>query len=728
MERPELLLKGLNSSLRDLQAAISMLEDPDLGRAMTPIMRRLLLAEVLGNKAVLAIGGSQGAGKTTLLRSMYGSESGIADWLKPNEGRGECMPILVVEEADRTKVQGAVWKLTIEDDLATVESIDLESPEAFIEATVSPNLDQLLPVLKVPQQYHGHPHQAWLLLPGYEQEDVKNREWQRLMRQGLVGAAGCIIVTDETRLATEEQARIVADMRANDLRGTQILVVISKTELKRADPDALQSLRTTARRVFELPEARDDRWIICVGSDDPDYMKEWLPLLESSAKDLARSGGTDRLVRHARLAEVVREDLAKLISRIDTKASLYFHSKRTSAGSEVAHLCLEAFDEKVGELRSDHSRGVGKVLDEHNSKAWKHLQHLMTADHEGLKASFFEFFRKATASWQRVEADILESWKEPGQVMDAYAGMLGQITQRELRGNSYGRTESELLTLPKEGSNAQRLGYIVDGTEETWQRPTPSEMQNLALLFERGNAVDGERPPATRRMERDFERSVKLLPVLALEYVRAASVAPAIVGVDPESHNPVAFNDRPDLIKSGVQDLGKGVELGRTVLRSVAAILTLDFAADGTIDLPAALASIATGGASSAGTGVATAGAASIGSVVIATVAVGYLVHSAIRETKQHDQKARRVFQMLLQSVRDHYQAHLMESYDELMRQLRARLAEALRARYHLDQELMEKDRIAKALADVRSHSRDFLDELGRSGVSLIFDAEDQAS
>ncbi|WP_312252572.1 hypothetical protein [Stenotrophomonas sp.] len=728
METPELLLKGLNASLRDLHAAIPLIDDSNLGQAMVPIMRRLLLAEVLGNKAVLGIGGSQGAGKTTLLRSMYGAECNISDWLKPNEGRGECMPILVVEESGRTSAQGAVWKLKKNGDGFEAAAEDLDSPDLFTNATVSPDPDQLLPVLKVPRRYFEQPNQAWLLLPGYEQEDVKNREWQHLMRQGLVGAAGCIIVTDETRLATDEQARIVADMRANELRGSQVMVVISKTERKRASPEALHVLRQTARRVFEMPEALDDRWVICTGSDDPDYTAQWLPCFEATVKDLARSGGGDRLVRHARLAEVVRGDLAKLMARIDTKASLHFHAKRTSVGGEVVQLCLDAFDDKVGELRSDYARNIGKMLDKHNKDAWNHLQTLMTNDHEGIKASFVEFFRKATASWKRVEDDVLASWDKPGPVMAAYAGALGQITQRELQGPKLQASTDELPKLPQEGSSAQRLGYVVDGSAQPWQRPTTTEMQNLALLFGTLTTTAAPDTSAVRRMERDFERSVKLLPVLALEYVRAASLAPAIVGVDPDNQTQVELSDRPDLIRNGVQDLGKGVALGSTVLRSVAAILTLDFAADGSIDLPAALTTIVTGGASTGAGGAAAAGAVSIGSAVVATVAVGYLFHSAIRETKLHDQKARRVFQMLLQNVRDHYQAHFMESYDELMRQMRARLSDALRERYHLDQELMEKDRIAKALADVRSHSRDFLDELGRSGVTLMMDTEDQSA
>jgi hypothetical protein len=73
----------------------------------------------------------------------------------------------------------------------------------------------------------------------------------------------------------------------------------------------------------------------------------------------------------------------------------------------------------------------------------------------------------------------------------------------------------------------------------------------------------------------------------------------------------------------------------------------------------------------------------------------------------------------LLGNIRDQYEVHFMRHFDELMSQMRARLQQALRERFHLDESLMEKDRLAKALSDVRALQRDLLDELGRSGRTL---------
>ena len=159
MESPEILLQDLNTALRELRGATHLLDDERIVTELLPTMRRLLLAEVLGNTSILAIGGSQGAGKTTLLRSLYGLEGGAAEWLQPNEGRGERLPVLVLEDAAQTHAQGSVRKLR---EVAGQYRVN-EDPvdvSAFQKAVCDPDPEVLLPVLKVPQRYFNRPNQA----------------------------------------------------------------------------------------------------------------------------------------------------------------------------------------------------------------------------------------------------------------------------------------------------------------------------------------------------------------------------------------------------------------------------------------------------------------------------------------------------------------------------------------------------------------------------------------
>lgn len=712
MATPELLLQDLNAALRELRGAAHLLWDPDMDAALRPVMRRLLLAEVLGQEWILAIGGSQGAGKTTLLRTLYGLSGEDAAWLQPNEGRGERLPVLVLEEPGRQRVQGGVRRLTrTENGNFRVSEQELTPPE-FQKAVSDPDPDYLLPVLKVPSRYFHRPHQAWLLLPGYENEDRINKEWQRLMRQALVAAAGCVIVTDETRMANQQQVDIVKDMLANELRGAQAMVVISKTEATHGQPKRQQALRDTARQVFGIPSERAARWVVCAGSDDPAYVDEWLPAFADVVKDLSLSGGGDRKAQMAQLESVLSRDLTALVARIHTKAQLFFQSRDGGEGGprEVVQAGLEAFDDERNDLRNEYQQRMGDMLDQQYAAGWEDLQERLKNDHEGVWSNIKDFFRGATESRQRIERDISQAWQSSRPVLEGYALAAGQITQRKLGGPAI----STDLQLPEE-MPLQRLGYV-DGCEvQHWHRPDDEDQHHLRLLFA-GRSPDTQEVPRTGK---GFERSVKLLPALALEYTRVASLVPEVVGVHSDTLKPMEMPLRPDLVGQALQQLGDGVQLGRTVLRGLAAVLALDVAADGTLDVPGVLTSV--GGGAAGASGKATAGAVGgVGAAVVALVAVGYLTFSAIRETRQHDEKARLAAQLLLQSIRDHHQTHFMRHFDDLMNQMRARLLLAFRERYHLDEALMEQDRLAKALSDVRALQRDLLDELGRSGRSLL--------
>jgi len=713
MATPELLLRDLNAALRELRGAVTLLEDTEeLNAQMLPVMRRLLLAEVMGRESIFAIGGSQGAGKTTLLNTLYGLKGEDAQWLKPNEGQGECMPVLVVEERGRTQVEGAVRRLEEVVGIYRVNEVPLNLKD-FHSAVRTPTPADLLPVFKVPQRYFQRADQAWLLLPGYESETRQNKEWQRLMRQALVASVGCIIVTDETRMANQEQVDIVKDMMDKELHGAQTLVAISKTEGSRGQPDRQQALHETAQRVFGLTPERAARWIICTGVEDEDYVAEWLPVLSNRIGDLALSGGGDRLAQLERLETVLEQDLSALLTRVRVKADLWFRQREGEEGSrEVVQACLEAFDEERDDLRAKYQVAVGSMLDKHCNEGWRALEDRLKNDHEGLINHIKDFLRTASASRQLVEQSVREAWQAPGVVLECYVEAVGQLTRQKLGAPQMPTCGTEIQARVSKDSPLQRLGYI---NGSPWKRPTKDEENNLRILFGTLTPLEEEKG---ERISAGFERSVKLLPALGLEFARLASLVPEVVGVEGTTLTQADLSQRPDLIGQALQNLGTGVDLGRTVLRGIAAVLAVDVVADGELDVPGVLSSAVHGTAATGGT--AAAGAVTgVGAAVVGLVAVGYLTYSAMCETRQHDENALVAFQLLLRNIRDWHQEHFMHHFDDLMNKLRERLQQALRERYHLDQTLMEKDRLAKVLADVRVLRRDLLDELGRSGRSL---------
>jgi len=310
-------------------------------------------------------------------------------------------------------------------------------------------------------------------------------------------------------------------------------------------------------------------------------------------------------------------------------------------------------------------------------------------------------------------------------LLERHAASIGKLTQKSL--GAPDQLQINATTSLSQGTPMQRLGYVgVDRQPIAWQRPNEADQHNLRLVL--GGRTPQVLTGHSQQVTRDFERAVKLLPVLTLEYARLASLLPALVGVRPDSLIAASAADRPDLMRQAVQQLGDGVQLGQTVLRSIATVLTVDVIADGNIDvIPALLnalspaaATAAAGGTAASGT--AGAGAAAIGGIgaaAVGVVAIGYLTYSAMRSSRLHDEKARVMAHSMLMNVKEHHQRHFLHHFDQLMDQVRIRLRQSLRERYRLDEALMEKDRLAKALADVRSLQRDLLNEMGHSGRTI---------
>lgn len=676
---PEKLLTHLNAALRRLLTASDVLCDSNVYKELEPMMRRLLLAEVMGTHAVIAIGGSQGAGKTTILNRLYGLNVDGTDsqWLVPNEGRGETSPVLIEEESGCTHPEGIIRKLDRKDDRKEYEIKDEASgQEKFRSALSQLEPGQLLPILKVPRQFFHGSRQGWLLLPGYETMNRKNRIWQSLMRQGLVAATACVIVTDQARMASEAETAIVRDMLKSDLDGAHVCIVVTKTESLHGKPEDQEALRRRASEIFGVEENR----VICTGTTDEDYVAEWLPQLKNLVRQVAASGAGNRKKQIRQLADILKNDLPDALSGIREKARIFSYEKqsKTSGPNATVLLCLEEFKNAADDLREKYTRSIQQVLEAHRAEAWKHLDPVLK-EKEGLWNAIKNVFVGVD---QRAEEQALEeAWQAPGSVLEEYADILGGLTRKAL-GAPKG------IAVPAPGANALlgfRLGYLDSNSGDAkvieWAKPTESDTRNLEILF---GKADGEPDKA-------LQRSVSLLPALTLEFARLASLKPEIVGVSALDLKEIPDDIRMQEIQKSTaalnETLGHGKVLGKTVIGL--------FATEGLLALGTA------------------------GGVVAGAVAVGPLAYYALQGVHRTDAKRRTQAFQALQAVRDEYRSHFLDYFDRMIDEARAALLTALRARYDLDTGLMECDRLEKALADVRALRGELLETFNHSGDTV---------
>jgi hypothetical protein len=717
MQTPELLLSDLNLALRELRGAVVVLKDDDIIAKLLPIMRNLMLAEVLGNQWLIAVGGSQGAGKTNLVRTMYGLDAATqTDWLKDNEGRGERYPVLVQEDDVVKKPKGYLRKLIEVSGKYELDTLEAKDINEFHMACRGELPEVMLPVLKVPRKFFQQNGQALILLPGYETSNRDNQEWQALMRQVLIGAAGCLIVTDQTRLANQQQADILKDMLTNELRASRPLIVVSKTEGHANDPQRLNELRQSAVSVFKHKNDLLEPKVICTGSDNAEYIKQWMPELVAALQDMSIGGGELRQMQLARLEKLIESDLNSVTNLIHTRATQYLYQKNSGNVGVVAD-CLEAFDDAAKDLSTEYNQSVREMLSTQTSAAMDNLTPRLIGKHEGTWNKVKNVFDTVSETQRAIESDVTGAWSAPGHVLPRYAQLLNDLTAKKLKRVSGSKT----LTL-KSDHILQRLGYMDSKEQPVQSKLTdPGVHTNLAVLLRNtGDATT------------DLDKTARLLPVLALEYARVASLVPELVGVNAITLEPIPEINLLASAQKVQAEFGQFKDVSTNVIKGLGAMLAVDIAADGKVDtIPALLSALGFGGTvSTQPTSAPNGGPAIDGAVVggtastvalsvAAVVAIGFLAHSALRQVQHHDKEVKAMAENMLMKISDQHLTHFMSHFNDLMRDLRSHMHQSLRHRYALDQTLMEKDRLAKALADIHVLQRDILGELARSAQTL---------
>ena len=723
MQSPELLLTSLNNALRRLRGACTVLDNDEVDDKLLDVMRRLLMAEILGKTWIVAMGGSQGAGKTTLMASMYDLRGDGPRWLQGNEGRGEKMPVLIQEVDDLAQAQGYVRRL-VKDESSNgfkLEDTKVDVVE-FQRAVCDPNAEDLLPVLYVPRRYFKRENQAWLLLPGYEKQERANRSWQDLMRQAMIGAGGCIIVTDETRMANQQQLEIVRDMLQNELRSCKPYIVISKTEAHRHNEKRCADLRASAQSTFLMDAELADKHIILSGVDDPEYTNEWMPRLRSAIDDLNFTGQSSRHLQMSHLSAMVGKDLSRVLNDIRSKSRLYSNSSVGGAGegAQVLEEVLEKFDDAVETLREKHHKEVEGIANAAFVSAASAMDKTLKADHEGFTNWFASALDSTSETKGKMQALVRNSWQKAAPTyFSDYSSALARLTSERLGKLSEEETfEESPKTLPLAQSHKLiQLGYVhPSGRPVSYSRLNKEKVSDIRILL--GNN-SREEEQAHQDASKQLGSSVALLPAMTLEYSRLAFGMPQASGINPDYSEPISGKGS-NQVAEGVQSLQTGVDLGKTAIKSFAAVMAVDVVSDGDSDILDALM-----GPRTPGDGTTTLPVGGVASMhpaaiaVTAVVAAVYVTSVAVTRLRTFEREASSQAHNMLASVRDHHVEHMKTHFDNSMSVVRERVRGKIRERYHMDEALMRKDRLAAALADVSSITSDLRYELDASPTGL---------
>lgn len=722
LQSPEALLEHLNNALRHLRGACTVLDSEDIDSKLLAVMRRLLLAQVLGDTWVVAVGGSQGAGKTTLMASLYGLLGAEQKWLEGNEGRGEKMPVLILEQDGLKQVQGFVRRLVQNQGAAgfTLQDEQVEV-SGFQKAISDPKAEDLLPVLRVPRRYFKRDNQAWLLLPGYERLDRENRAWQELMRQAMIAAGGCIVVTDETRMANQQQVEIVKDMLADELAGVPPYVVITKTEASQGDEAKRQQLRNSAQTTFQVAPERAETHIILTGTDDPRYVEQWLPQLEQALYGLNFTGQADRHLQMSDLSELLGKDLTRVLGLISGKAQLYFNNDTNSEGAQKLEMVLSEFDDAAQALREEHLKKVNEVVGHALDRASTKLDEALKNDHEGFKNWLSNVFETTSETRIKMKAVVTSAWAEgAAPLFTQYSVELEKLTAKRLGRDATvpveGAVRPSLAAAPSRA--LKQVGYMHSSGEMVrFTALTSDATQDVRQLLSDPVLDSNTVPPS---FSKALSKSAKLIPALSLEYTRLVYALPEVVGLK-DGLAPANAVPTGNLVEDGVQSLGAGVELGKTAIKSLAAVMAVDVASDGKADILNTLLGNTQITSADPGATLPIVPPSPHPAAIAATavVAAAYLTTVAVTRLRSFEKAASAQAHAMLHGVHDAYVEHLRVQFDETMAVTRARIVDSIRARYKMDEVLMLKDRLACALTTVKSLTGDLRHDLDASATGL---------
>lgn len=713
-ESPELMVSALLERLHNLRSAITFLNDNDLIERLVTITRRLTLTNVLSQQPVIAVAGSQGAGKTTLVKSLYGLDD---KWLSGNEGRGERSPLLIVESPDVTDpVATVVEQAHIEEDgqKCYLQREVQVSAEEFRKALQGDRPGQLFPKLTVPSRYFDGNTCGLLLLPGHEAVTKKNKSWQSLIRQSLVGADMCVIVTDETRLANNEQSKILQDFQGH-LQGSCPIVVVTKTEGKSGEQ--LAELTSAAADVFGLSLEQAHRRVICSTAQIDDAAK-WQAKLAEAMQDLTQVQQIFRAKQLNELHDVLTDDLADLLADVDM-ASREVSLSTAHFGGPVDDI-LRAFDTGRNRLRRDYLRELKHSLEEYGNAAVQRALHALSEREEGLLNTVQNSWRWMTTTTGEREnilpTYVQEAWQTPWKLDKAVTRNFGHQHQKAL-----GKTTMDILGAPKaakasykidQHSSEGALGYCGTGrTPLIWRSPTQRHQVDLASLFApKGGKVE---------LSPELLDAVQLLPAFALEYMRISAFYPSLLGL---SHRGLAFSvsdtddiDEPALVTVlGYQGLAILTVIGTMVGAQAALDLVNELAPEEAVS-SAADASALVGNLTALGISQSIAGSMAI------MLGAGVLVMNLAKAIQHSEGQARDNVRRMTAAISDAHFAHFSSEFDHVMDRLRERLESTLRTRYRLDDQVVRLDRLKKTYADVQMLSTELRESLARNpSFSLV--------
>lgn len=688
---PEAYLSTLVRRLRAVDAATSYLDDDardSFSAELRQAQRDCQMTSLLYDHTVIAVAGDQGAGKTRLMRLLYDLD---ANWLDDKPGRGEYLPVLVLEDPNVGEVQGAIysWADEAHPEEPRGRSVSAEQFKQAVRSWTGEALE--LPVLRVPPRYFGEQRKhGFLLLPGYEKITSKNRPWQEFMRLALVASSTCILVTNNDLLAQQQDA-IQIDLQKNQLAGVHPIIAITSADKYSAD--RLQQLRETAAERFGVPL----NGVVCTGIGDRAYEEE---VRNSILEALGRQGGIGSGARARQLEDL--EGISRQISMVVSAARQAVNKNRDSQSEheEMQLDILEGLDGAIEVLRGEYQRNLKEKFSDVERNAIKAFENKYEDEEEGWKAMGRNIKDHALLKGSRSDKRMASHLKSA--VKGAGGGQAFAVTHATVLGALSNQKLSLLVTTDSLSALANdEAGH---STDITIAAPSPVTETLKVLQLIMANNRNIEHTLQCRQRAKELKRAVKHLPAIATSYMSAMQslvVASTIDGKMPTT-------DLREILQNTAQTTVEMHGLATSLLKAAVGVLALDVAVDGEIDSIPALINVVAGGWGSTAGSTAIAAGGPVGMAIGSAV----LAYGFISSLEKHQAKAKAYGVEAIRNSLQEQMTGYIAYFDEMMSLVKRRLSDQLETVLGLDQSFGDRFRALLAIQELNNARASFLDQM----------------
>ncbi len=703
LEKLRVTLHNVINTAIDLNISDTKLDE------MASLCRSVEITSLLANGDYIAIAGTQGAGKTTLAKSLFNID---AEWLLPNIGRGEQIPLFIEESAELKKPyitfvyseQGnTLEKKTLPSgEKITAKDLDVVLKSWDSLAKFNTETQKFLyPKLYIPTTFQQIAPLKWILLPGYELIDYKNAVWQNFMRHALQIAKGVIFVTDKSLLANDNQSLIIDDIKKT-LDGRSPVVAIPRSE-SFSEEDKF-GLVETVEQAFSM----DDGQPIEVVFTNNNKISVWKGELEAALLNARFNNATCDAI----LLEQIKNFSFKIKNISSALEELAIQKSIPSSEQQIVNELMDVFQKSVEDyekvlekqLRDQYASHIKRAIADASDKyekseegAWNNIkilgQRLIGKGHsierernKRIEAAFYKKHREqgtkyaiaiqdcSFAAIRGTNAKKLQEYNGIISSVEDYIGsnntqeLLGYQNNSKLDAKSDGFDNNELMN-----KNIIMLQNIFYGQE-----------QNLIHLD-------------VNETKSNIKEAFNLLPVLAMEYARIN----LSYQLGSDSNSEGGRHDKimsPEILISEVQ---KGFGNYKPLLVVFLGLLGVD-AADGRID----------GKYNSSTTGKDDTDSPAISPIALvgklaAAIAVTTMVYGISQKITDSDRYQHAMIHNNINSLANASKQAVLDKYNDAMLDLKKLLQFRLENMYGIEDHFSHKHNIALLLKDLTIIQKD---------------------